>query len=130
MKDFKLIATVDRAITTGLDSIRDVGWYDASFLVAMCANWLLVGKTYILSSKKYAILIYLVFEVSSLVIRIGTWSSMFAVASIAGPVVGGAVTQARRLRPGVFISTSVLALSTYIFSLGVGYSEVHGLRYV
>ncbi|KAK6956582.1 hypothetical protein Daesc_001860 [Daldinia eschscholtzii] len=33
--DFKLIATVDRAITTGFDSIQDVGWYDASFLVAM-----------------------------------------------------------------------------------------------
>ena len=73
-------------ITAEFDSTRDIGWYGASFMVAMCASQPLAGKMYTLFSKKLAYLGYLlVFEVGSLVCALAPTSS----ALIAGRTVAG-----------------------------------------
>ncbi|KAK0631019.1 major facilitator superfamily domain-containing protein [Bombardia bombarda] len=134
--DFNLIATAIPSITAEFDSIRDVGWYGSSFMLALCATQPLAGKTYTLFPKKLSYLVYLfVFEVGSLVCALapssnalivgravaglgasgvfaggftllttiiplhkraiwtGIMGSTFAIASIIGPVLAGALTQ-------------------------------------
>ncbi|KAH9905855.1 major facilitator superfamily domain-containing protein [Xylariomycetidae sp. FL2044] len=134
--DFNVIATAVPVITTDFNSIQDVGWYAASFMLALCASQPLAGKFYTLFPKKITYLIgLLIFEVGSLVCALspsshvliagraiaglgasgvfaggfaiptyiiplhkraiynGLIGSTFAVASIVGPVIGGAFTQ-------------------------------------
>ncbi|KAI1144733.1 major facilitator superfamily domain-containing protein [Nemania diffusa] len=143
--DFTLIATAIPYITSQFNSIRDVGWYGASFQLAICATQPLAGKTFILFPKKIVYLVYLaIFEIGSLVcalaptsnalivgravaglgasgmfaggfavqtaiiplhkraIWIGAISSTFAIASIVGPVIGGALTQVGARIPPVY----------------------------
>ncbi|KAI0477870.1 MFS general substrate transporter [Xylariaceae sp. FL0804] len=134
--DFNLIATAVPVITTDLKSTRDIGWYGAAFMLALCSTQPLAGKMYTLFPKKVVYLIYLfVFELGSLVCALapsshaliagravaglgasgifaggftiittivplhkravwtGVMGSTFSIASIVGPVLGGAFTQ-------------------------------------
>ncbi|KAK4234572.1 putative HC-toxin efflux carrier [Achaetomium macrosporum] len=84
--DFNLIATAVPVITTEFDSTRDIGWYGASFMVAMAASQPLGGKLYTLFPKKMTYLFYLaVFEAGSLVCGLAPSSA----ALIAGRTIAG-----------------------------------------
>ncbi|OTB18374.1 hypothetical protein K445DRAFT_55418 [Daldinia sp. EC12] len=84
--DYNLIATAIPVITSEFNSTRDIGWYSASFMVAMCASQPLAGKMYTLFPKKLSYLLYLlVFELGSLVCALAPSSR----ALIAGRVVTG-----------------------------------------
>ena len=73
-------------ITSDFNSTRDVGWYGASFMVAMCASQPLAGKLYTLFAKKTTYLLYLaLFEVGSLVCALAPTSR----ALIAGRTLAG-----------------------------------------
>jgi MFS family permease len=64
-QDFNLIAT---AVSSKFNSTRDIGWYGATFMVALCATQPLAGKIYTLFSKKMTFLVYIFFfELGSLV---------------------------------------------------------------
>ncbi|KAF2115524.1 major facilitator superfamily domain-containing protein [Lophiotrema nucula] len=134
--DSNLIATSVPVITSQFNSIGDVGWYGASFYIAMCASQPLAGKIYTLFSKKLTFLFYLfIFELGNLVCALspsstaliagravtglgasgvfvggivilatiiplhkraiwqGTQVSLFSLASVVGPIIGGALTQ-------------------------------------
>ncbi|KAI1409702.1 MFS general substrate transporter [Hypoxylon sp. FL1857] len=134
--DFNVIATAVPVITAQFNSTRDIGWYSAAFMLALCASQPLAGKTYTLFSKKLAFLLYLfLFEIGSLVCGLapssraliagrviaglgasgifaggltilttiiplhkravwtGGMASTFSIASIVGPIIGGALTQ-------------------------------------
>ncbi|CAH0021576.1 unnamed protein product [Clonostachys rhizophaga] len=136
--DFNLIATAVPSITKEFGSLRDVGWYRASFMVCKPA---LAGKTYTLFPKKLGYFAYIfIFEVGSLLCALapssqaliagraiaglgasgifaggftvlttviplhkraiwtGTMSSVFAISSIIGPVIAGALTQSATWR--------------------------------
>ncbi|KAF2001347.1 MFS general substrate transporter [Amniculicola lignicola CBS 123094] len=139
--DSNLIATSIPVITSQFDSIGDVGWYGASFYIAMCASQPLAGKVYTLFSKKLTLLLYLfIFEIGNLICALAPSSSaliagravtglgasgvfvgglvilatiiplhkraiwqgiqvtMFSVASVVGPVIGGSLTQSMTWR--------------------------------
>ncbi|PVI03884.1 MFS general substrate transporter [Periconia macrospinosa] len=84
--DFNIISTAIPTITSRFDSIKDVGWYGASFYIALCASQPLAGKTYILFSKKAVFALYLaVFEIGSIVCATAPTSRAF----IAGRAVAG-----------------------------------------
>ncbi|KAI0883798.1 MFS general substrate transporter [Annulohypoxylon maeteangense] len=84
--DYNLLATAVPVITSEFNSTRDIGWYSAAFMVAMCASQPLAGKTYTLFPKKLSYLVYLfVFELGSLVCALSPSSR----ALIAGRVVTG-----------------------------------------
>lgn len=85
-QDFNLIATAVPVITTDFHSTRDIGWYGAAFMVAMCASQPLAGKVYTLFSKKVSYLLYLfMFELGSLVCGLAPSSR----ALIAGRTIAG-----------------------------------------
>ncbi|ETS76587.1 hypothetical protein PFICI_11974 [Pestalotiopsis fici W106-1] len=84
--DFNLIATAVPVITAEFDSTRDIGWYGAAFMVALCATQPLAGKMYTLFPKKPTYLIYVFFfELGSLVCALAPSSR----ALIAGRVIAG-----------------------------------------
>ncbi|KAK4169836.1 putative HC-toxin efflux carrier [Cladorrhinum sp. PSN259] len=84
--DFNLIATAIPVITSEFNSTRDIGWYGAAFMLAMCASQPLAGKVYTLFPKKLAYLSYLLlFEVGSLVCALAPSSR----ALIAGRTIAG-----------------------------------------
>ncbi|KAI2472648.1 MFS general substrate transporter [Annulohypoxylon bovei var. microspora] len=84
--DYNLIATAVPVITSEFNSTRDIGWYSAAFMVAMCASQPLAGKMYTLFPKKLSYMVYLfVFELGSLVCALSPSSR----ALIAGRVVTG-----------------------------------------
>ncbi|KAK9772824.1 putative Major facilitator superfamily (MFS) profile domain-containing protein [Seiridium cardinale] len=134
--DFNLIATAVPVITSEFNSTRDIGWYGAAFMVALCTTQPLAGKMYTLFPKKLTYLVYIFFfELGSLVCALapssraliagrvvagfgasgifaggftilttiiplhkravwtGVMGSTFSIASIVGPVLGGALTQ-------------------------------------
>ncbi|CAJ2513953.1 Uu.00g020720.m01.CDS01 [Anthostomella pinea] len=104
--DFNLIATAVPVITTEFGSTRDIGWYGATFMVAMCASQPLAGKIYTLFPKKTTYLMYLfVFELGSLVCALSPSSH----ALIAGRAVAG--LGASGLLAGAFtIITTIIPL--------------------
>ncbi|KAK7733716.1 hypothetical protein SLS53_008183 [Cytospora paraplurivora] len=76
--DFNLIATAVPVITADFNSTRDIGWYGAAFMVAMCASQPLAGKVYTLFSKKTSYLLYIsVFELGSLLPIGGASAAIF-----------------------------------------------------
>ncbi|KAL3432238.1 MFS general substrate transporter [Aspergillus tetrazonus] len=133
--DTTIIATAIPRITDEFDSLGDVGWYGAAYLLANCASLLSYGKLYNLLPAQWVFLGALaVFELGSLVCgatpssvglilgRVlqgigaggllsgatliiaatvplrrrpmfqGMLGAMYALASVAGPLMGGAIT--------------------------------------
>lgn len=150
IQDFNLIATAVPVITANFNSTRDIGWYGAAFMVAMCASQPLAGKVYTLFSKKISHLLYLfIFELGSLVCGLapssraliagrtiagfgasgifaggfalittivplhkravwtGIMGSTFSIASIVGPIIGGALTQHVTWRWCFYLNVSI-----------------------
>ncbi|KAF2820881.1 MFS general substrate transporter [Ophiobolus disseminans] len=134
--DSNLMATSVPVISSEFNSIVDVGWYGASFYIAMCASQPLAGKIFTMFSKKFTFMSYLlIFEIGNLVCALaptsralivgravtglgasgifvggivvlativplhkraiwqGTLITTFSIASVVGPVIGGALTQ-------------------------------------
>ncbi|XXH01735.1 hypothetical protein Hte_008096 [Hypoxylon texense] len=157
-EDFNLIATAVPVITTEFNSTRDIGWYGATFMVALCASQPLAGKTYTLFPKKPTYLLYVfLFEIGSLVCALapssgaliagrvitglgasglfaggftiittivplhkraiwtGTLGSTFAIASIVGPVIGGALTQHVTWRWCFYINLPIGGAAVVVF---------------
>ena len=84
--DASIIATVIPNISDSFNSLTDVGWYGSSYLLAMCAAQLPLGKIYKDFAFKPIILgSLLVFEVGSIVQA----SSMTSAAFIVGRVIAG-----------------------------------------
>ncbi|KAF1996429.1 MFS general substrate transporter [Amniculicola lignicola CBS 123094] len=134
--DNAILATAIPTITASFNSLKDVGWYGSSFLIAICALQPLTGKIYQQFPLKFSYLAFLfIFEMGSLVCAVspsslvlilgrtvagigasglfsgalviiahsiplrlrpiytGIIASMFGVANILGPILGGVITQ-------------------------------------
>ncbi|KAK8117396.1 uncharacterized protein PG998_005677 [Apiospora kogelbergensis] len=115
--DFNLVAVAIPVITAEFNSIQDVGWYGAAFQLALCSTQSLAGKTYVLlcalapSTQALIVgrtitgvgasgifaggltILTTIVPLHKRSIFTGTINSTFAIASIVGPVLGGALTE-------------------------------------
>lgn len=86
MLDTSIIATAIPRITTEFDSLNDVGWYGAAYLLASCSLQPLTGRMYTLSNSKLVFLSFFgLFELGSLLSGVANSSDMLIVGrAIAG----------------------------------------------
>jgi MFS family permease len=80
MLDTSIIATAIPRITTDFNSLNDVGWYGAAYLLASCSLQLLTGRLYTLYDTKWTFLSFFgIFELGSLLCGVATSSDMLIV---------------------------------------------------
>ncbi|RDL40972.1 uncharacterized protein BP5553_00951 [Venustampulla echinocandica] len=84
--DQTIVVTAIPRITSTFNSLKDIGWYGSSFMLALAAVQPLAGKVYQYYSSKYTFLSAIaIFEVGSLICAVSQSSNMFIVGrAIAG----------------------------------------------
>ncbi|RSL94039.1 hypothetical protein CEP52_012895 [Fusarium oligoseptatum] len=90
--DRTIIGTAVPRISTEFHALDDISWYASAYLITSSATQLLWGRIYTFYSTKLIFIAAVILPLEKRPMYIGMMGSIFGVASIVGPLMGGAFT--------------------------------------